>query len=103
MTFSLQDKIVDTVSAVFREDATLTDLLPAIAMMATFWLVMFSLLTMALRPVVQNNDYIRDAGGRDYDHHGKEMAESLGMPMTREEHIEQYKGNFVYINDGKYK
>ena len=93
----LQEQLVESISAVFREDATLVDLLSAIIAMATFWFIIFSLLSIILKPVVENNQFIDAAGRRDYENHGKEMAESLGMPVTSDEHVERYKDSFAWI------
>ena len=82
---------IPILSICFDDHATVEELFQVAAIMTVFWLVFFYLFCQILRPVIKGREWLMDAGSRDYDRGGKELMETIGNPLSREEFVDEFQ------------
>mmetsp|Transcript_35742 Transcript_35742/g.81681 ORF Transcript_35742/g.81681 Transcript_35742/m.81681 type:complete len:311 (+) Transcript_35742:203-1135(+) len=84
LLLNLPGRLVDVA---FDEHATREDLLLLVAAIAIFWSAVFCILHAVLRPWAQQQDWLKESLGREYDRVGMTMCTALGVNWTRDRYI----------------
>lgn len=84
LLLNLPGRLVDVT---FDEHATREDLLLLVSFIAVFWSAVFYTLHLVLRPWAQQQDWLKESLGREYDRVGMTMCTALGVNWSRDRYV----------------